>query len=71
MVTDAMREGSVADAVDGVVPRQIVEPADAAELAAALKAASLMLLNAARSVCTLSGLRRIRTITFVTTASGR
>ena len=31
--------------------------------------ASLMLLNAASSVCTLSGFRRIRTITFVTTAS--
>jgi glycolate oxidase FAD binding subunit len=35
-----MRQGSAADAVDGVVPRQIVEPADASELAAALQAAS-------------------------------
>jgi glycolate oxidase FAD binding subunit len=40
MVTAAMRHGSAADAVDGVVPRQIVEPADASELAAALHAAS-------------------------------
>lgn len=35
-----MRQGSAADAVDGVVPRQIVEPADASELAATLRAAS-------------------------------
>jgi len=35
-----MRQGSAADAVDGVVPRQIVEPADANELAATLHAAS-------------------------------
>jgi glycolate oxidase FAD binding subunit len=40
MVTAAVRQGSAADAVDGVVPRQIVEPADANELAAALQAAS-------------------------------
>jgi glycolate oxidase FAD binding subunit len=35
-----MREGSTADAIDDVVPRQIVEPADARELAATLQAAS-------------------------------
>ena len=35
-----MRQGSAADAVDGVVPRQMVEPADATELAATLHAAS-------------------------------
>jgi glycolate oxidase FAD binding subunit len=35
-----MRQGSSADAVDGVVPRQIVEPADGHELAATLQAAS-------------------------------
>jgi glycolate oxidase FAD binding subunit len=35
-----MREGSTADAIDGVVPRQIVAPADAKELAATLQAAS-------------------------------
>jgi len=40
MVTAGMRQGSAADAVDGVVPRQIVEPADANELAATLHAAS-------------------------------
>src|SRR5262245_57709445 len=40
MVTAAMRQGSAADAIDGVVPRQIVEPADANELAATLRAAS-------------------------------
>jgi glycolate oxidase FAD binding subunit len=34
------RQGSAADAVDGVVPRQIIEPADASELAATLHAAS-------------------------------
>ena len=40
MVTVAMRPGSAGDAVDAVVPRQIVEPADANELAATLQAAS-------------------------------
>jgi glycolate oxidase FAD binding subunit len=40
MVTAAMRQGSATDAVDGVVPRQIVEPAEASELAATLSAAS-------------------------------
>jgi glycolate oxidase FAD binding subunit len=35
-----MRPGSAGDAVDAVVPRQIVEPADANELAATLQAAS-------------------------------
>jgi glycolate oxidase FAD binding subunit len=35
-----MREGSAADAVDDIVPRQVVEPADARELAATLHAAS-------------------------------
>jgi glycolate oxidase FAD binding subunit len=40
MVAADMRQGSAADAVDGVVPRQIVEPADASELAATLRAAS-------------------------------
>jgi glycolate oxidase FAD binding subunit len=40
MLTAAMREGGAADAIDGVVPRQVVEPADAGELAATLKAAS-------------------------------
>jgi glycolate oxidase FAD binding subunit len=35
-----MRHGSAGDAVDGVVPRQIVEPADANELASTLQAAS-------------------------------
>jgi glycolate oxidase FAD binding subunit len=40
MATASMNEGSAADAVDGVVPRQIVEPADANELAATLHAAS-------------------------------
>lgn len=34
------RQGSAADAVDGVVPRQIIEPADASELAATLHSAS-------------------------------
>ena len=34
------RQGSGADAIDGVVPHQIVEPADASELAATLHAAS-------------------------------
>jgi glycolate dehydrogenase FAD-binding subunit len=40
MITASMRQGSAGDAVDGVVPRQIVEPADATELAATLNAAS-------------------------------
>jgi glycolate oxidase FAD binding subunit len=41
MVADAsMRQGSAAEAVDGVVPRQIAEPADAKDLAATLRAAS-------------------------------
>ena len=40
MVEVFTRQGSAADAVDGVVPRQIVEPADASELAATLHSAS-------------------------------
>jgi len=40
MLTASMREGSAADAIDGVVPRYVVEPADAGELAATLEAAS-------------------------------
>jgi glycolate oxidase FAD binding subunit len=40
MVTAAMRQGSAGDAVDGVVPRHVVEPGDAAELAATLQAAT-------------------------------
>jgi glycolate oxidase FAD binding subunit len=41
MVADAsIRQGSTADAIDGVVPDQIVEPADAADLAATLQSAS-------------------------------
>ena len=40
MVATSIRQGSAGDAVDGVVPRQIVEPADASELAASLQAAS-------------------------------
>ena len=40
MVTESIRQGSAGDAVDGVVPRQIVEPADANELASTLQAAS-------------------------------
>lgn len=40
MISTTMRQGSAADAVDGVVPRQVVEPADSNELAAALQAAS-------------------------------
>src|SRR5512134_1430317 len=39
MVSD-MQQGSAADAVDGIVPRQIVEPVDASDLAATLHAAS-------------------------------
>jgi glycolate oxidase FAD binding subunit len=41
MATVAVKPGSAGDAIDGVVPSLIVEPADAVELAAALKAASL------------------------------
>jgi glycolate dehydrogenase FAD-binding subunit len=40
MVEAFTRQGSAADAVDGVVPRQIIEPVDASELAATLHAAS-------------------------------
>jgi glycolate oxidase FAD binding subunit len=40
MVEVVTRPGNAADAIDGVVPRQIVEPADASELAATLHAAS-------------------------------
>jgi glycolate dehydrogenase FAD-binding subunit len=40
MVDVFTRQGSAADAVDGVVPRQIVEPADASKLAATLHTAS-------------------------------
>ena len=40
MIAASMRQGSAADAVDGVVPRQVVEPADPNELAATLHAAS-------------------------------
>jgi glycolate oxidase FAD binding subunit len=40
MITASIRQGSAGDAVDGVVPRQIVEPADANELASTLHAAS-------------------------------
>jgi glycolate oxidase FAD binding subunit len=40
MITASIRQGSAGDAVDGVVPRQIVEPADANELASTLQAAS-------------------------------
>ena len=40
MITASMRQGSAGDAVDGVVPRQIVEPADPKELASTLQAAS-------------------------------
>ena len=40
MITASMRQASADDAVDGIVPRQIVEPADATELAATLNAAS-------------------------------
>ena len=41
MVADAsMRQGSATDAIDGVVPRQIVEPSDASELAATIHTAS-------------------------------
>jgi glycolate dehydrogenase FAD-binding subunit len=40
MITASIRPGSAGDAVDGVVPRQIVEPSDANELASTLQAAS-------------------------------
>jgi glycolate oxidase FAD binding subunit len=40
MVEAAMRQGRAADAIDAVVPRQIVEPADGSELASILHAAS-------------------------------
>ena len=41
MVADAsMRQGSAADAIDGVIPRQVVEPANGPELAATLDTAS-------------------------------
>lgn len=40
MLTASMREGSAADAIDGVVPRHVVEPVDPGELAATLEAAS-------------------------------
>ena len=40
MPTASLRQGIAADAIDGIVPRQIVEPADASELAATLSAAS-------------------------------
>src|SRR5262245_32720817 len=40
MTTTAMRQGSASDAVDGVVPRQVVEPESAADLAEALSSAS-------------------------------
>jgi glycolate oxidase FAD binding subunit len=40
MVEASTREGSAADAIDGVVPRQIVEPDTASGLAAALQRAS-------------------------------
>jgi glycolate oxidase FAD binding subunit len=40
MIAASMRHGSAGDAVDGVVPGQIVEPADPNELASALQAAS-------------------------------
>ena len=40
MMTASMRQGSAGDAVDGVVPRHVAEPADASELAATLQAAS-------------------------------
>lgn len=40
MIAASTREGSAADAIDGVVPRHVAEPADGAELAAALQTAS-------------------------------
>jgi glycolate oxidase FAD binding subunit len=42
MIADAStRQGGAADAIDGVVPARIVEPADASELAATLREASV------------------------------
>ena len=40
MVPTEMRAGSASDAVDGVVPRQVIEPASASELGIALASAS-------------------------------
>jgi len=40
MIAASMRQGSAADAVDGVMPRHVAEPADANELASTLQAAS-------------------------------
>src|SRR5262245_20966240 len=40
MVPTEMRAGSASDAVDGVVPRQVIEPESASELAVALASAS-------------------------------
>jgi glycolate dehydrogenase FAD-binding subunit len=40
MIDTATRPGAAGDAIDGVVPRQVVEPETAADLAAALAAAS-------------------------------
>ena len=40
MTTASMRQGTASDAVDGIVPSQVVEPTDASELAATLQAAS-------------------------------
>jgi len=40
MISTAMRPGGASDAVDGVVPRQVVEPETSADLAAAMAAAS-------------------------------
>jgi len=40
MVAASMRAGTAADAIDGVVPRQVAEPADGQELAATLLAAA-------------------------------
>lgn len=40
MVGASIRQGSAADAIDGVIPRQVVEPASGAELAATLHTAS-------------------------------
>lgn len=40
MIAASMRQGNAADAVDGVMPRHVAEPADANELASTLQAAS-------------------------------
>ena len=40
MIAASMGQGSAADAVDGVMPRHVAEPADANELASTLQAAS-------------------------------